>query len=173
MPTATATVRVNVRRVAAKYLVPRYTVSLVRSSTTAYHAERITCTAEAVRIVSSIVRDEMENEPREVFGIVTLDSKMKPIGWSPITFGVLDSSLVHPREVFSPAILQAASSIILVHNHPSGDLTPSNADRAITKLMNEAGKLLGINVIDHIIVGANEKNEWQAASMRHGGYCFS
>ena len=67
-------------------------------------------------------------------------------------FETLDASLVHPREVFRPAIRDAASAILLLHNHPSGDPTPSRQDREVTERMQRAGQLLGIQVIDHIIV---------------------
>lgn len=66
--------------------------------------------------------------------------------------GTLDASLVHPREVFKPAIRDSASSIILVHNHPSGDPTPSREDHAVTDRLTSSGELLGIDVLDHIIV---------------------
>jgi DNA repair protein RadC len=70
-----------------------------------------------------------------------------------ITRGILDASVIHPREVFAPAISEAAASVVLVHNHPSGDPTPSAADREVTRQMCEAGRLLGIPVRDHVIVG--------------------
>ena len=71
-----------------------------------------------------------------------------------ITVGTLDASLVHPREVFRSAIKDAASSIILAHNHPSGDATPSREDRAVTDRLTDAGKLIGIDVLDHIVMGS-------------------
>jgi DNA repair protein RadC len=69
----------------------------------------------------------------------------------------LNASIVHPREVFKRALMQNANSIILAHNHPSGDTTPSSNDMLITKRLNEAGILLGVSVLDHIIVGAHGK----------------
>ncbi len=89
---------------------------------------------------------------KKSFHIVTLDTKHKPIQTHCITVGTLDASLVHPREVFRPAIRDAASSILLVHNHPSGDPTPSREDRQVTARLKDAGKLIGIDVLDHIIV---------------------
>ena len=70
-----------------------------------------------------------------------------------VTVGTLDASLVHPREVFKPAILEGSSAIVLSHNHPSGDVTPSKEDHAVTEQLTEAGKLLGITVLDHVIFG--------------------
>ena len=90
---------------------------------------------------------------QEEFHIVTLDTKHQVINTHRVTVGTLDASLVHPREVFRPAIRDAAASVILVHNHPSGDCTPSREDRAVTQRLESAGELLGIDVLDHIIVG--------------------
>ena len=91
----------------------------------------------------------------EEFGILTLDTKSRPTGFFLVSKGTLDCSLVHPRDVFRPAILQAASRIILVHNHPSGDPTPSSEDYRVTDRLIEIGHLIGIEVIDHIVIGHN------------------
>lgn len=98
---------------------------------------------------------------QEEFHIVTLSTKNQVIDTHQITVGTLDASLVHPREVFRAAIKDAASSIILVHNHPSGDPTPSNEDRKVTERLTEVGKTLGIEVLDHIVLGKR-----MAASIR-------
>lgn len=89
---------------------------------------------------------------KEEFHIVTLDTKNGVIRTHLISVGTLDASLVHPREVFRPAIGDAAASIICVHNHPSGDPQPSKEDHAVTRRLKSAGKNLGIDVLDHIIV---------------------
>jgi len=89
---------------------------------------------------------------QEEFHIVCLDTKHRVIGIHRISVGCLDRSLVHPREVFRPAIQDSAKSILLVHNHPSGDPTPSSDDLALTERLQDAGKTLGIDVVDHIIV---------------------
>ncbi len=90
---------------------------------------------------------------QEEFHIVTLDTKLFPIRHHQITVGTLDASLVHPREVFRAAIRDAASSILLVHNHPSGDPTPSKEDYEVTQSLETVGRIVGIQVIDHIVVG--------------------
>lgn len=90
---------------------------------------------------------------QEEFHIITLDTKNQIIDTHQITVGTLDASLVHPREVFRPAIKDAASSIILLHNHPSGDPTPSPEDHAVTRRLESSGKTLGIDVLDHIVLG--------------------
>ena len=92
----------------------------------------------------------------EELHVVFLDTKNKPTGTARITRGTLNASLVSPREVFRPAIVAAASAIILVHNHPSGDPTPSREDIEVTKSITEAGRLIGITVLDHIVVGNRE-----------------
>lgn len=91
---------------------------------------------------------------REEFHIITLDTKNQVIDTHQISVGTLDASLVHPREVFRPAIKDSAASVILVHNHPSGDPTPSTEDRDVTRRLEKAGRTLGIDVLDHIVLGA-------------------
>ncbi|HUG69093.1 MAG TPA: DNA repair protein RadC [Pirellulaceae bacterium] len=90
---------------------------------------------------------------QEEFHIVTLGTKNQVIDTHQITIGTLDASLVHPREVFRAAIKDAASSVILVHNHPSGDPTPSSEDVKVTERLTNVGKTIGIEVLDHIVLG--------------------
>ncbi len=104
--------------------------------------------AYCMRVFARLACDAKQEE----FHIVTLDTQLAPIAHHRITVGTLDASLVHPREVFRAAIRDAASAIILVHNHPSGDPTPSPEDRAVTRKLKEAGELIGIRVLDHIVV---------------------
>ena len=88
----------------------------------------------------------------EEFHIVLLNTRHEPVGTHCVSSGTLDASLVHPREVFRPAIKEAAKAIILVHNHPSGDPAPGEQDIRVTRRLNEVAKLMGIDVLDHIIV---------------------
>lgn len=90
---------------------------------------------------------------QERFLVFLLDSKMKVIGFFEISKGSLNYSPVHPRDVFSPAIHMCAAGIIVAHNHPSSDTAPSQDDIEVTNRLTEAGKLLGIPLIDHVIVG--------------------
>jgi DNA repair protein RadC len=92
---------------------------------------------------------------REHFVIIALDVKNKVVGRECVSIGSLNSTLVHPREVFKFAIKCSAHGIICVHNHPSGDPAPSDDDCHTTSRLEDAGKLLGINVIDHLIIGAD------------------
>lgn len=91
----------------------------------------------------------------EEFVVLILDSKNKLIALETISVGTINSTIVHPREVFKGAIKRSANAIILVHNHPSGDPTPSDEDIRITKRLAEAGEIVGIKVLDHIVVGKN------------------
>ena len=95
---------------------------------------------------------DIRDKKKEYFVCLTLDGANRLIAKRIITIGTLTSSLVHPREVFADAITDSAASIIVAHNHPSGNLEASDADRAVTRRLNEAGSLLGINLIDHLIV---------------------
>jgi len=90
---------------------------------------------------------------QETFSIVTLNCKNKMIGEHLISLGTINKAIVHPREVFRPAIMDSAASICVSHNHPSGDVTPSSEDIKATKELVAAGKIIGIRVLDHIIVG--------------------
>ncbi len=103
--------------------------------------------------VVGLLMDEMQYLKQECFKIIMLDTKNKVIKVEEITRGTLNSSLVHPREVFVKAIKQHAAAIILAHNHPSGDTEPSAEDKSITRRLVEAGELIGISVLDHIIIG--------------------
>jgi DNA repair protein RadC len=94
---------------------------------------------------------------QEQFVVACLDTKHRVQCVVVVSVGTLDASLVHPREVFKPAILEGSSSILLSHNHPSGDSTPSSEDHAVTERLTKAGELLGIEVLDHIIYGDGSK----------------
>lgn len=90
---------------------------------------------------------------REVFDILLLNTRNRVIGHNRISMGSLNGSLVHPREVFKAAILGSAAGIVCFHNHPSGDVSPSNEDRQLTTRLKQAGSVLGIEVLDHVILG--------------------
>lgn len=98
---------------------------------------------------------KLADEDKENFMILHLDSKNKVIKDEIVSIGTLNSSLIHPREIFKSAIKESANSVIVVHNHPSGDPEPSSEDKLVTKKLIDAGELLGIKVLDHVIVGKN------------------
>lgn len=106
--------------------------------------------------ISGLIMEEMRYLKREHFRIAILDTKNHIITIEEISIGNLNSSIVHPREVFNVAIKRTANSIILIHNHPSGDPTPSREDINITNRLIEAGNIIGIKVLDHIIIGDNK-----------------
>ncbi len=95
----------------------------------------------------------LSDEKREMFHAVLLDSKNRLVLDLRISVGSLGASLVHPREAFRPAVREAAAAVIFLHNHPSGDPSPSREDREVTRRLQRAGELLGIPVLDHVIVG--------------------
>ena len=103
--------------------------------------------------VADLVSQYLDNADRENFVVVCLDRKGEPTAIHTVSIGNLHSSIVHPREVFKVAVLSNSASIILAHNHPSGDPTPSTEDLKVTQRIKSAGEILGIDVLDHIIVG--------------------
>jgi len=102
--------------------------------------------------VVSIVKSQLKGKKKEHFLVLCLDTRNNVINCRAISIGSLDTSIVHPREVFKEAISSSAASVILVHNHPSGDPGPSKEDIELTKRLAKAGEIMGIEVLDHIIV---------------------
>ena len=100
-----------------------------------------------------LVMPRLRYETHEHFLVMLLNSKGKVTGIEPVSEGSLNASVVHPREAFAPALLHHAAAILAVHNHPSGDPTPSREDRELTKTLWETGKVMGIPLVDHLIIG--------------------
>ena len=103
--------------------------------------------------VFTFYHEKLRDQKREHFFVVLLDAKHRFIREELVSVGSLNFSIVHPREVFKPAIRESAESLIIVHNHPSGDATPSREDIQVTKRLVEVGKTVGIEVLDHIVIG--------------------
>ena len=103
--------------------------------------------------VVRLIKTELKDKKKEHFFVVLLDTRNQYLGKDKVSIGSLDTSIVHPREVFKPALSLSAASIILVHNHPSGDPEPSEEDIKLTKRLVEAAEIMGIDVLDHIIIG--------------------
>ena len=101
------------------------------------------------------IRKELEKEPVEIFIALNLDGRHRVISQHEVSRGTLTASLVHPRELFRTAIWCGASAIVMAHNHPSGNPGASSEDIELTKRLVKAGYLIGINVLDHIIIGVN------------------
>jgi DNA repair protein RadC len=129
--------------------IPIYRVTLVREGKMPTYESRIRSSASA----HTVLQEYMDGSDREMFVVMLLDRKNGVIGLNTVSIGSLTASVVHPREVFKPAILSNASSVLLSHNHPSGCPLPSQEDRTLTVRLVQAGKLLGIDILDHIIVG--------------------
>lgn len=125
------------------------TLRMVKESSLLYARRQIRCAEDAVELVHTFFDDS----DREKFMVVVLDTKHRPTCINLVSIGSLDASIVHPREVFKTAVLANASGILCLHNHPSGDPTPSTEDIAVTRRLCDAGKILGIDVVDHIVVG--------------------
>jgi DNA repair protein RadC len=131
-------------------------------------AVRITSAADAIDFCRRHFARMASDSRQEEFHVVTLDTKNQVIDTHTVTVGTLDASLIHPREVFRPAIKDAAASVILVHNHPSGDATPSKEDFAVTRRLESAGELLGIKVLDHIVLGRDSGKSFREENGRSG-----
>ena len=132
------------------YNVHGFRVALVREPGVKL-AERpsLKTPAEAARVLAEYIGER----DREVFVIALLTVRHRLIGVHTVSVGCLASSLVHPREVLKPAILASAACLVLAHNHPSGDPEPSAEDVALTRRLVAAGQLLGIEVLDHVVLG--------------------
>jgi len=114
------------------------------------------------------------NADTENMIVVLLNTRRRPIGFEIISNGTLDTILIHPREVFKPAIVLGAAAVILAHNHPSGDPTPSEADIKATRDMIRAGQLIKIDVLDHVIISQATQSRPKAwSSLRELGYFYS
>lgn len=117
------------------------------------HGKTIVKTPEDV---VGLVGTKLEEKKKEYFLALLLDTRNRLIRSAEISIGSLDSSIVHPREVFKEALAASAAAVIFVHNHPSGDTDPSGEDIKLTKRLAEAGNIMGIDVLDHIIIGGKE-----------------
>ena len=103
--------------------------------------------------VHALMHPRLAHLDREHFVVLLLDTKNKVVASPTISVGTLSSSLLHPREVFKPAVKTSAASVVLVHNHPSGDVRPSAEDRTVTRRLIEAGEIFDIEVLDHVVIG--------------------
>ncbi|MCL4492823.1 MAG: DNA repair protein RadC [Nitrospirae bacterium] len=133
-----------------RYTIPSYKVILVREA-----SSNNDLIVSSPKQTEEVLYEYFKCLDREHFIVLMLDTKNKVIGINTVSVGTLNNSLIHPREVFKPAILSNAASIIVAHNHPSGDPSPSLDDKNITVKIRQAGDIIGIGVSDHIIVGEN------------------
>ena len=124
-------------------------ISLVREEEGTYHPQ-ITQSQEVYNLLNDMI-----DLDREEFRILLLDTKHRVLSVHTVGIGSLNVTIVHPREVYKAAVLANAAAIIAVHNHPSGDPTPSPEDYALTERLKEAGEILGIRLLDHVVIGHN------------------
>lgn len=124
-------------------------IKMIKESSIKYENRKINNPWDGFKLL----RDMLEDCDRENMVVVCLNTKNEPINIAVVSVGTLNSSLVHPREIFKTAILSNSNKILIAHNHPSGKVEPSNEDDKITKRLKEAGELLGIEVLDHLIIG--------------------
>jgi DNA repair protein RadC len=142
--------------------VQLYSVKLVKEKALPFRAAFANNSEKAAKILSGYLKDR----DREHFVVLAVDTKLHPVGLHTVAVGTLDKVHVSPREVFKFALLSNAGGIILAHNHPSGDPTPSSEDLFLTKLITEVGKKMEIRVLDHIIVTSNRK-KWISMREAH------
>ena len=132
------------------YTIPGFRIALVREPGVKLSEKpQVRFPAEAAPMIAQYIGES----DREVFVVALLTIRHRVIGLHTVSVGCLSSSLVHPREVFKPAILAGCAALLIAHNHPSGDPDPSADDVALTRRLASAGALLGIEIIDHLIVG--------------------
>ncbi|MFC3789302.1 RadC family protein [Paenibacillus sp. GCM10012307] len=142
-----------------------YSVKQVKTKGGLYNLDSkvIRSPRDAYQIIQTVL--DIEHEATEVFGILTLNVKMAVAGIHVLSTGGLSSAIVHPREVFKAAILNNATSIICFHNHPSGDISPSLEDIKMTERLKDAGELMGIPLMDHVIIGDGQYFSFQEQGM--------
>ena len=124
-------------------------IKMIKESSFLYQTRTISSPKDAYEMI----KEQLEGLDREQFIIACLNTKNEPTNISVVSVGSLNKAIVHPREVFKTAILSNAASIMAFHNHPSGETTPSQQDIQLTKRLYEAGELLGIKLLDHLIIG--------------------
>lgn len=136
-------------------------IKMCKEGSIMYGARKISSPSDAVNLIGEFMGDS----DREEFIIIAIDTKNQPTAINVCSIGTLNATLVHPREVFKMAILANANSIIIAHNHPSGDVSPSKEDINITTKLKEAGDIIGINITDHLIIGSGNYMSFKEQKM--------
>lgn len=137
-----------------------FRTQLVKEKGINYEAKQIIDTDDAYHLFCDLFH--MNEAPQEECYMMCLNAKARVVGMHLISMGDISSSIVHPRNIFQRALLNNAYGIILAHNHPSGDPAPSEEDRILTKRLDEAGTLLGIQFVDHIVIGSDKYYSFRA-----------
>ena len=136
-------------------------IKMVKESSFLYQTRQILSPKDAYEMI----KEQLEGLDREQFIIACLNTKNEPTNITVVSVGSLNKAIVHPREVFKTAILSNAASIMAFHNHPSGETTPSQQDIQLTNRLYQAGELLGIKLLDHLIIG-----DGRFTSLKEKGY---
>ena len=136
-------------------------IKMVKESSFLYQTRTISSPNDAYEMI----KEQLEGLDREQFIIACLNTKNEPTNITVVSIGSLNKAIVHPREVFKTSILSNAASIMAFHNHPSGETTPSQQDIQLTNRLYEAGELLGIKLLDHLIIG-----DGSFTSLKEKGY---
>ena len=136
-------------------------IKMVKEASFLYQTRTISSPYDAYEMI----KDQLQDLDREQFIIACFNTKNEPTNITVVSVGSLNKAIVHPREVFKTAILSNAASIMAFHNHPSGDTTPSQQDLQLTNRLYEAGELLGIKLLDHLIIG-----DGSFTSLKEKGY---
>ena len=124
--------------------------------------------------IADLMREELRTQPIETLHVILLNTRRRLIKTVKISQGILDTLLVHPREAYRPAIIHRAAAICLIHNHPSGNFTPSESDLKCTRDLIRAGQILKIELVDHVIMGLRTaENPKDFSSLRELGYFYS
>ena len=118
---------------------------------TIYSEDKIRTPEDAMEVLA----DELKTYDRETFGVLNLKTNGQPINFNICSVGTMDQSMVHPREIFKSCLLSNAAAFIAIHNHPSGNVNPSQEDRDVTKRLLACSDLMGIKMLDHIVIGGN------------------
>lgn len=133
-------------------VVAKYRLELVKESSKIYDVEHKVNNPQDVRdYVEEVFR--ISNQAEEIMALLVVNTKNAVVGAFEVSRGSLNASIVHPREVFKRALLLNGNAIFLAHNHPSGEITPSREDRDVTERIKEAGEIMGIKLLDHLIIG--------------------
>lgn len=153
----------------ALYHVPVYRVSLVRDGSLTGEGPRpgLRTPEEMARMLLDV--GVIPDDGREHFGAAFLDVRHRLIGLHEVSIGCLTSSLVHPREVFGPALVACAAALVVYHNHPSGDPEPSADDLALTRRLQAGGQLLGVELLDHLILAPHNVAAPRYVSLKQRG----
>ena len=147
-------------------IITKYQVQLVKESSKKYDLEtkHITSPEIASYVICTVF--QLDVSPQEKFVVLSLNSKNAVIGAFEVFAGSINSSIVHPREIFQRLLLTNAKSFIAAHNHPSGDPTPSREDIEVTKRLVDCGRMMGIELLDHLVIGEDGKY----CSLKEKGY---